>query len=290
LTQNDIRGQNNIFPFIEEGKIGFKDERDSIWIAPVYDFYEASPEEYKWTVVGYGDYKWLNNNATEKQIKFTGKFGFVDDMGNEIFIPQFDMFFNVFDDYAIVGNGDGSLIYNAWPEGKSTSFEGKVGVVNRSGYTSVPITFREIKRIESERKTYWFVLDDKGNSNLYQDSILINIPGDISDFSDFSYGLARIQTDQKFGFIDTAGNVVVQPVLHRAKDYTMGKAFVSQYDRYFWIDVSGKEIEDNTSIGFDEIDDFHEGYARVKVFDQFGFINIDSLCIYKWCRRYSQEI
>jgi len=273
---NRVEGQNNTFSFIEEGKIGFKDDKDSIWITPVYDFSEASPDGYKWTVVGYGDYERLSNNASERQIKFTGKFGFVGDSGDEIFSPQFDMFFRIFEDHAIVGNGEGHLIYNDWPEGKSTAFEGKIGVVNKVGYISVPIRFHEIKTIKSDNKSFWFTLDDEGKSSLYLDSILIEIPGNISNFSDFSNGLAKVQIDQKFGFIDTIGNVKVQPVLDRAKDYSKGKAFVRDNNRYYWIDTFGKEIEGDVSIIFDEMDDFSEGYARVKIFGQFGFIKPDS--------------
>lgn len=280
---NRVDGQDKLFPFIDNGKIGFKDDKDSIWITPVYDFYEVSGNGYSWTVVGYGDYERLNNNATERQVKFTGKFGFVGDSVKEVFTPQFDMFFQVYKDHAIVGMGDGALIYNNWPEGKSTSFQGKIGVINRAGYTAVPIRFNEIERIRSKNSPYWFAVDEQGKSRLYLDSTLLMVPENISNISDFSDGLARIQIDQKSGFIDTTGQVVVLPIYDQAKDFTEGKAFVLKKNKYFWIDKSGREIKEEQSIIFDEFVDFSEGYAVVKVFDHYGFINPDS-SFYIWPR------
>ena len=273
---NIVEGQHKFFPFIENGEIGFKDEMDSVWITPVYDFYEISEEAQGWTAVGVGKYERLNNNATERQVRFTGKFGFVGDSAREVFSPQFDMFFQVYEDHAIVGMGDGALIYNNWPEGKSTTFEGRIGVINRAGHIAVPVRFHEIARIRSKNNPYWFVLDEQGKSSLYLDSMQLPVPENISEFCDFSSGLARIKIDQKFGFIDTTGQVVVEPVFDQAKDYSGDKAFVLKAGRYVWIDKSGNEIQKEKSIIFDEVGNFSEGYARVRVFDNYGFIHPDS--------------
>jgi hypothetical protein len=179
--------------------------------------------------------------------------------------------------------GDGALNYSSWPEGKSISFTGKIGVVNRKGYTALPIRFQEIKKVQSENDAYWFGLDGQGRSSLYQDSTMLNIPGNITDLYDFSDGLARMKIGQTYGFIDTLGRVIIEPVLDKAKDYSEGKVFALKGNRYIWIDGSGNELEEERTMIFDEVGDFSEGFARIRVFDQYGFIYPDS-SFYIWPR------
>jgi hypothetical protein len=275
-THSQVKSQVFIYPFIENGKIGFKNEQDSVLIKAIYDFYEPFREQFKWTVIGIGDYERLNYNATNRQVKFTGKFGFIGSSGEEIFSPQFDMVLMVYENNAVVGRGLGHLRYDDWPEDKNISFKGKMGVIDRDGDLVVPFNFNEIKIVRDHDKAYWLALDDQGRSFLYSDSLSLTIPHNITSISDFSEGLARIQIDEKFGFIDTTGQVTIQPVYDRIKDFSGSKAFVRLDDHYFWINTSGSEINDNISIVFDEVDEFSEGYARVKVFDEYGYIRPDS--------------
>jgi len=261
---------------MERGKIGLKDDKDSILVSPIYDFYEPPQAEHDWFVIGQGFYERLNNNASDREVKFTGKFGFIGVSGQEISRPRFDMIFTVFKDYAIVGEGAGYLIYNDWPEGKSISFSGNMGVINNTGSVIVPFSFTDIKQVKSADQSYWFSLDEHGTSYLYQDSVLLGIPENTKAISDFSHGLAKIEVNQKFGFIDTLGQIAVQPVYDQAKDYQGGKAYVKLKDRYLWIDAYGNEIEDANAIIFDDIDPYSEGFARVMLFHEYGFIRPDS--------------
>ena len=151
--------QDKIYPYMDSGKIGFKDDKDSILISPEYDFYEPAQAKHGWSVTGQGSYERLNNNASDRAVKFTGKFGFIEVSGKEIFKPQFDMVFKVFEDYAIVGQGEGYLKYNDWPEGKSIAFSGKMGVINIQGSVIVPFNFNNIKLVRSSDLSYWFTLD-----------------------------------------------------------------------------------------------------------------------------------
>jgi hypothetical protein len=104
----------------------------------------------------------------------------------------------------------------------------------------------------------------------------LDIRNDVLEISDFSEGRARIQVDSKYGFIDTSGAVVVQPIYDQAKNYHSGRAFAKKEDRYLWLDLGGMEIEDFDEIIFDEIGPFSEGYSRVKIFNDYGFIYPDS--------------
>jgi hypothetical protein len=276
LPLDHVISQGYIYPYLEDGKIGFKDEKDSVVVMPVYDYYEPFQEGQEWTVVGKGIYERLSNSASERQVKFTGKFGLISSSGVEIFEPEFDMVFAVSGDYARVGMGEGSLKYDNWPEGKGISFTGKMGIIHRNGYQSLPFEYPEIKSVTDGDHLFWFAVDDQDRSYLYRDSIKLAMPDKVSEISNFSEGLAKIQVKDKFGFIDRSGKVVVPPQYDRATDFSDGQTFVKLGDEYAWIDANGLVIPDKHSIFFDELGEFSDGCARVRVFDEYGFIRPDS--------------
>ena len=273
---NRVQGQDSIYPYIENGKIGFKNLQDSILVFPKYDYYEPFQSTQQYTIIGLGKYERLNFNDTERQVKFVGTFGIIDSIGNEIVPPSFDIVFQVLDNYTIGGRGEGYFIFNNWPEGKEIFFKGKMGVVKHDGNVIVPFKYSEIREIRSETIPFWFALDDQGKSSLYYDSVLLDFRDDVIEVSDFSEGRAKIQVHSKYGFIDTSGTVVVQPIYEQAKNYNSGKAFMKKGNQYVWLDLSGKEIEDFEQIIFEEIGPFSEGYSRVKIFNDYGFIYPDS--------------
>ena len=273
---NKVQGQDSIYPYIENGKIGFKNLQDSILVSPKYDYYEPFQSTRKYTIIGLGKYERLNFNDTERKVKFVGKYGIIDSAAKEIVPPSLDIVFQIYDNHTLAGNGDGYLIFNNWPEGKEIFFKGKMGVVKHDGNVIVPFKYSEIREIRSETIPFWFTLDDQGKSSLYYDSVLLDFRDDVIDVSDFSEGRAKIQVHSKYGFIDTSGIVVVQPIYEQAKNYNSGKAFMKKGNQYVWLDLSGKEIEDFEQIIFEEIGPFSEGYSRVKIFNDYGFIYPDS--------------
>jgi hypothetical protein len=271
-----VQGQDSIYPYIEEGKIGFKDFRDSVVVSPKYDYYEPFRQSINFTVIGKGKYERLNFNDSERQVKFKGKYGIIDSTGMEVVPPTLDIIFQAFQNYTLAGIGEGFLVFNNWPEGKEISFIGKMGVIKHDGHVVVPFEYNEIRRVNSGDIPFWLAFDDQNKSFLYCDSILLDIRNDVLEISDFSEGRARIQVDSKFGFIDTSGAVVVQPIYDQAKNYHSGRVFTKKEDRYLWLDLGGMEIEDFDEIIFDEIGPFSEGYSRVKIFNDYGFIYPDS--------------
>ncbi|MBL0161173.1 MAG: WG repeat-containing protein [Bryobacterales bacterium] len=60
----------------------------------------------------------------------------------------------------------------------------------------------------------------------------------------FSEGVAAVMVGGKWGYIDTTGRMVIQPMpLMRAEDFHHGLAFVSTKDgKYGYIDKSGKYV------------------------------------------------
>ncbi len=271
-----VQGQESIYPYIEDGKIGFKNLQDSIVVFPKYDYYEPFQQSTNFTVIGLGKYERLNFNDSERQVKFKGKFGIIDSTGVEVVPTSLDIIFQTFQNYSLAGIGEGHLVFNNWPEGKEISFKGMMGVVKHDGKVIVPFEYREIRRINSGSMPYWLAFDKENRSLLYRDSVLLQIRDDVVDISDFSEGRSRILVGSRYGFIDTSGAVVVQPIYDQAKNYHSGRAFTKKEDQYIWLDLNGKEIKDFNKIIFEEIGPFSEGFSLVKVFDEYGYIYPDS--------------
>jgi hypothetical protein len=273
---NKVQARDGIYPYIEGGKIGFKNLQDSVIVAPIYDYYEPFHPTHNITVIGLGKYERLNYNDSERQVKFIGKFGLIDSTGREVIPPSFDIIFQIYDNYTLAGFGEGHLRFSNWPEGKEIFFKGRMGVVRHDGKTIIPFSYNEIRKIVSPSKPYWLAFDDQLKSHLYYDSVMLELREDIVDISDFSEGRAKILVNTKYGFIDTTGAVVVDPVYDQAKNYSSGKVFLKKENEYLWLDRSGRIIEGNKQIIFDETDPFSEGFARVKIFDEYGYIYSDS--------------
>jgi hypothetical protein len=89
---------------------------------------------------------------------------------------------------------------------------------------------------------------------------------------DFSEGLAAVKVGDKWGFIDTAGNIVIAPQFGFVlREFTEGIAFVEcENEKTAAIDKSGKLV---TECVFDEAWEFSEGTAAVQMDGKFGFID-----------------
>ncbi len=104
------------------------------------------------------------------------------------------------------------------------------------------------------------------------------------DFSDFSEGLALVQLNDKYGFINNSGELVIPCKFDSAHDYEDGCARVEFNGKYGLINNSGEEI---TKIMYDSIEDFSEGIAAVRLKNKYGFIDFNGKevfqCKYDGC-------
>jgi hypothetical protein len=85
----------------------------------------------------------------------------------------------------------------------------------------------------------------------------------------------KLDGGRRFGFIDKAGRLVIEPRYRDARPFREGRARVTHFgeppsDAY--IDVTGKGVF--TSPGSPSFD-FREGLARVQVRDKVGFVDKD---------------
>ncbi len=90
------------------------------------------------------------------------------------------------------------------------------------------------------------------------------------DAYSFSNGLASIKKDGKYGFIDTKGNIVINPEFDDAKYFSDELACVKKGDKYGYIDKNGNVVID---FNYDNAYDFSEGKAWVRINDRYQIIN-----------------
>ncbi len=86
----------------------------------------------------------------------------------------------------------------------------------------------------------------------------------------FCGGIARVMTKQKWGFIDTTGNVIVKPKYNQVENFNDGIAKVRLGQKWGLIDATGNEIIKPT---FDAIYEFIDGKAKVLLDKQEYYMN-----------------
>lgn len=121
------------------------------------------------------------------------KWGYVDTNGNFISKLQWDIAYDFNDGFAIVVEGE------------------KMGLINTRGNIVTELQWDDI---DSE-------IEDYPSNNLYRQR-----------YVKFVDGLVRVRKDDRYGFIDESGNVVVEPIWDYATQYSDGLISVSKDGKY----------------------------------------------------------
>lgn len=151
--------------------------------------------------------------------------------------------------------------------------ENKYGFVTEDGKEIVPIQFSAASNFNygfaavklDEGKCYFI---DKSGKKM-DDQMY-------ADTRAFNEGLAPVQMNDSYlyGFLDTKGNVAIEPAYNNVSWFYEGLAAVCKNiggaKRYGYIDKNGKAI---TSFVYEEAKDFQSGVARVKSNGKFGLID-----------------
>ncbi len=87
---------------------------------------------------------------------------------------------------------------------------------------------------------------------------------------DFFEGRAKIQKNGKYGYIDSTGKEIILAQFEKAENFFEGFAKIKKNEKYGFIDKTGKEI---ISPQFEDAGNFSEGFAAVKINGKTGFIN-----------------
>lgn len=93
---------------------------------------------------------------------------------------------------------------------------------------------------------------------------------DVEEAYVFSDGLSMISKNGKFGYVDTKGQIVIEPQFEEASSFSDGLACIKSGVRYGYINKEGKIV---INPQFDNCYDFHDGLAAVQSNNQWGYID-----------------
>jgi len=94
---------------------------------------------------------------------------------------------------------------------------------------------------------------------------------DVDQLEPFAEGLAEFRRHDRYGFIDTTGRIVVQPIFSSVFPYTDGRARVEiEPDRWGFVDRTG-----NLAIParYNEVWEFSDGLALVQLEEEWSYVN-----------------
>ena len=206
------------------------------------------------------------------RINVGGKYGFIDECGNIVIEPQFDVaWLNFIDSLCFVGIGEHVGFINQKGEflvelnneidwafrfknGKAicTSKNGKKGVVNIDGDFFLPTIYKEV--FEADKYGY-NVKDSLGKMGFIDQNGQFIIPCKYDKVYGFTEGLALIAINNKYGYMDTLGNLAIDTIYDEARIFGNGLARVKKDGKWMFIDNKGNAVEtlkyDKILTGFD---------------------------------------
>jgi len=255
-----------LYPISVNDKWGFIDKTGKVVVEPRYDSIDEFNDGYVAVFQG-------------------SKMGFIDLTGNLVIEPQFEALVFGFDDgYAIVEKDNviflidttGEIMHSTIekPEDfltdeENSYFEEKWGFLENSEIHDIGTFNDGLAPYQDEDRKYGYI---KKNGEIIVDPIY-------DKAASFSEGLAVVTKDDKAGFIDTTGKIVI-PLQFKDEvgEFKNGMAKIEIEDRYGFIDRTGnfriKPI-------YDEVTDFEEGLAAVKTNNKWGFVNSEGEFVIK---------
>jgi|GEM_PF-685791 len=229
------RFKEGLAPFVTpKGLCGFVNEKGEVVVEP------------KYLNVGYFSLGLAWVRLENKKI------GFIDKTGKMIIEPKYDVV-KEFDEVGKCAMAKiGSQFYILKSDGSEISVEG----VNALKDFNEGIA-------EAKKGDKWGYVDGNGKW-LVQPIYNKN--------NKFEYGYGRIFSGVKWGAVNTKGDIVIQPKYHRLHVLENGLfSFKESEEGKFGIVNSKGEVVVNPS--YDDIKDFKDGFARVKLGDKWGMIN-----------------
>ena len=217
-----------------DGKQGFIDEKGVYLAAPQFDayWYFTTFQEGFAPVCLRGSYE---------------KWGFIDTAGRVTYLPEVTLLGTFHEGLAFFKKGD------------------RAGYVNRELKIVIAPNFKSAGHFYNGRAR---VIDLDGSSFYIDKSgqkVFANREG-----SDFQNGLAFFKSNNKYGFLNTNGEIVLAPQYDFAQFFGDGLANVCVGEKWGFIDVTGQFV---IPPQFDDAGEFSEGLARVAKGGKWGFID-----------------
>lgn len=215
--------RDSLTKFRSNGKHGFADQDNNIIIDAEYDMVSPFSEGFS-------------------EVRKNNKSGFIDMRGN-VTIPI------IYDHVGYFHEG----IVGIWKNNKW-------GYVDKNGNEIIPCIYDHVDRFSEGlafvRTNGKRMVIDRNNNVLFS----LNEDGINHDFHE---GLATIEQDGMWGFIDKTGKIVIPCIYKYADDFYEGLAQVEKYGKLGYIDQSGKLTIDFKYDQTGYVHLFRNGYAEV---------------------------
>lgn len=111
------------------------------------------------------------------------------------------------------------------------------------------------------------------------DEVVIPSEYDYDEVWDFSEGLAVVELDDRWGFIDTTGTVVIPLQYDEVWHFSEGLAKVKKNNKWGFVDKRGKMV---ISLQYDDASYFKNGKAKVKLRGETFYINKQGKRVGNW--------
>lgn len=185
-------------------------------------------------------------------VKSADKWGYVDAKGKYVINPQFN-------------NAD--WFYDGLAKVEST--DGKIGYIDKSGKYKIAAAFKSGTAFCED---FAFVVSEGGHPTCIDKKGNIKfVLKEAERVYAFTEGLALFSNkDDKYGFVDKTGKVIVNPQFDDAVSFFEGFAAVKQDDKWGFIDINGKLA---ISPQFKKVDAFSEGKAAFYDGKKWGYID-----------------
>jgi serine/threonine protein kinase len=107
----------------------------------------------------------------------------------------------------------------------------------------------------------------------------------------FSQGLAGVQLNDKWGYIDKQANLVIQTLYDYTEGFCEGLARIQINKKWGYIDIHGNLV---TQAIYDFADSFSKGLAKVQINKKWGWINSNGIFViqpdYEWVGDFSKGL
>ncbi len=202
------------------------------------------------------------------RINVGGKYGFINENGDIIIEPQFDLAIWCFKstEVCFAKIGDRKGLINANGEfvaelDKDISFvwlyqngvacfvgnNNKYGIIDETGSVVLPLVYSYITRDD----TMGFIVQDTlGNMGYVNNQGEFILPCVYDDVGGFNEGLMVVATSNKCGYVDTLGDWVIDSIYDDARAFSEGLARVKKGNQWMFIDKKGNVVE---SLMYEEI-------------------------------------
>ena len=146
----------------------------------------------------------------------------------------------------------------------------KVGQIDKKGKFKILLDGRRFSSISLFKEGFAAIKTYDNKSGFIDKSGEIVIKPEFDEAIRFSEGLAHVKIGDKWGYINKFGNYVIEPIYETASPFTNGLANVTDNGKVGYIDKKGNIV---IEIKFEDASSFKEDKAWVKVGGKYGIID-----------------